>query len=468
AQFWFERGIVILFIFEYLLRAWLYNDNHQIILDHWEKSEYLNIPFRPGKVIRVMLAQKIEYLLSPLALIDLLAILPSYRPLRVLRIFLIFRVFKLFRYINSIKLFTQILSSKRFELYTLAAFLSFLIFIGSTAIYLCEAPELGGQVTDMFDAFYLSVVTLSTVGYGDIAPKTTGGRLVAMGLIFTGIGVLSFFTSIIVSAFTDKVHDMSENRVYAELNRQDSIIIICGFGRVGLHIARQLIKHRQPFVVIDNDEHHIEMAKRLGYLAIKADASKNEVLVNAGINRNASAVLCTTGNDVSNVYITLTSRQLNPKIRIISRAYRSENVQKLYQAGANHVIDPFEIAGMVAAEYVGQPVAFEAILGIMREEKAFIMETVRAHPGSSIIGKTIAEIDFEKSKLMLVGVVSTHQALAQHKNRYQLKNQHFYFNPDKFFQLQEGDLLIVMGKQVGIEHFRYQIEKSRLRQGRKQ
>lgn len=464
----FEHGIVTVFIIEYLLRAWLYNDNHQIILDHWEKADYLDIPFRPWKVVRAMLAQKIEYMLSPLALIDLLAILPSYRPLRVLRIFLIFRVFKLFRYINSIKLFTQILSSKRFELYTLAVFLSFLVFIGSTGIYLFETTEHGGQVTDLFDAFYLSIVTLSTVGYGDIAPKTTGGRLVAMGLIFAGIGVLSFFTSIIVSAFTDKVHDLRENRVYTELTRQDAVVIICGFGRVGLHIARQLVKHRQPFVVIDKDEQRIEAAKHLGYLAIQADASKNDVLVNAGIHRNASAVLCTTGNDVTNVYITLTGRQLNPQIRIISRAYRTENIQKLYQAGANHVIDPYEIAGMVAAEYVGQPVAFEAILGIMREEKEFIMETVRAHPRSSVIGKKISEIDFESSRLTLVGVVSAHQVHAHHKNRYQLKNQHFYFNPDKFFELQEGDLLIVLGKQIGIQHFRYQIEKNRLQIGASQ
>ena len=462
AELFFERTIVSLFIVEYILRAWLYNDTHQIILDQWEKAEYLNTPFRPGKVIRLILAKKIEYLTSPLAVIDLLAILPSYRPLRVLRIFLIFRVFKLFRYVNSIKLFTQILSSKRFELYTLATFLGFLVFIGSSAIFLFESPEYGGQVTDLFDAFYLSIVTMSTVGYGDIAPKTTGGRLVAMGLIVTGVGVLSFFTSIIVSAFNDRVNDLRENRIFGELSRNDSIIIICGFGRVGRHIARQLTKKHQPFVIIDKDESHIEIAEHQGYLAILADASKNEVLVNAGINRNATAVLCTTGDDVTNVYITLTSRQLNPSIQIISRAYRSENVQKLYQAGANHVIDPVEIVGMVAAEYVGQPVAFEAILGIMREEKEFIMETVRAHPGSSLIGKTIAEINFEKSKLMLVGVISTHQAVVHDKNRYKLKNQHFYFNPEKFFEVREGDMLIVLGKHLGIEHFRYQIEKSRL------
>jgi len=308
---------------------------------------------------------------------------------------------------------------------------------------------------------------MSTVGYGDIAPETPGGRLVVMGLIFTGLGILSFFTSIIVSAFNDRANELRENQVFAELSRHEGVVIICGFGRVGMHIARQLAEHQQPFVIIDKLDHHIESARRLGYLTIQGDASKNDVLTLAGINRNASAILCTTGDDVSNVYITLTSRQLNPSIRIISRAYLHDNVRKLYQAGANHVIEPFEIAGMAAAEYVGQPVAFDAIAGIMHEEKEFTLETVCAQPGSSIVGQRIAEIDFAHSKLMLIGVISAHPPHLKHNESYQMQDRHFYFNPKKTFEMQEGDLLVVLGKQIGIEYFRYQIEKSRLNIGRK-
>ncbi|MGR8979549.1 MAG: NAD-binding protein [Gammaproteobacteria bacterium] len=461
----FENGIVLLFIIEYLIRLWLYNDSHKIILEHYEKSEYLDIPFSPGKVVWMLLAKKIEYMASPLAVIDLLAILPSYRPLRFLRVFLIFRLFKLFRYVNSIKLFTDVLASKRFELYTLAIFLGFLIFIGSTAIFLFEHPSNGGHVENLFEGFYWTVVTLSTVGYGDITPQTPGGRLVAVGLIFTGLGVLSFFTSIIVSAFNDKMQDMFENRTYAELDRYDNVVIICGFGRVGESIARHLNQNKQHFVIIDPSESVLLKARQLNYHVIHADASNNRVLERAGINKNVSAVLCATGDDVTNVYITLTGRQLNPNVRIISRVNDNNNMNKLYQAGANHVIQPFEIAAMVVAEYVGQPVAFEAILGIIREEKQLIMETVPVPAGSSLDGKKIGDIDLEHSKLLLIGVISANPEHRKQRNWYQLQNQHFYFNPDKNFQLTGGDLLVVLGRLYGIEYFRDQIGKSRLNLG---
>jgi voltage-gated potassium channel len=459
----FEYVLITLFIIEYLLRAWLYNDVHKIILENYEKAEYLNSPFRLGDVARLILAKKIEYMFTPLAVIDLLAILPSYRPLKMLRILLIFRLLKLLRYFKSLKLFAEVLRTKRFELFNLAIFLGFLVFIGSTGIYLFEHPANSGQVGNLFDAVYWAIVTVSSVGYGDIAPQTTGGRLVAMALILTGLGVLSFVISVIVSAFNEKMQDLRENRTYAELKRYPNFVIICGFGRVGLHIARQLEKHKQRFVVIDNREVNALKARRLGYLAIHADASKNEVLINAGIKNRAVAVLCTTGDDVVNVYITLTSRYLNPDIRIISRANNQDNVKKLYQAGADNVIQPFEIAAMVVAEYIGQPVAFEAILGIIREEKQFIMETLCVHSGSAIDGISIFNADFEHRKLMLVGVISANPLNLKHKNSYKLKNEHFYFNPEPYFVLRAGDLLVILGREIAIDYFRDQIEKSRLK-----
>ncbi len=457
----FEHLLIALFILEYLLRAWLYNDAHHIILTHHAKSLYLNRPMQWGKVAKIIIAKKIEYMLTPLAIIDLLAILPSFRSLTLFRALLIFRLFKLFRYFKSLRLFAEIIEAKRFELYTLAVFLGFLIFIGTVGIYLFEHAANGQQVRNLFDAVYWSIVTVTSVGYGDIAPQTTGGRLVAIGLILTGFGVLSFLISIIVSAVNDKMNDLRENSIYAELKGYKSFVIICGFGRVGQHIAKQLEKHKQHFIIIDNNAVNAMNARRLGYLVIHDDASKNDVLINAGIKQKASAVLCTTGDDVVNVYITLTSRYLNPSIRIISRANHPQNVNKLYQAGADNVIQPFEIAALVVAQYIGKPVAFEAILGVIREEKQFIMETLAVCAGSMIDGIPIAELNFEHRKLMLIGVVSANPTHQKHKNSYALKKQQFYFNPPPFFILQPDDLLVVLGRDIGIAYYREQLKNSR-------
>ncbi|SMG62269.1 TrkA-N domain protein [methanotrophic bacterial endosymbiont of Bathymodiolus sp.] len=214
----FENFVVVVFICEYLLRGWLYSDTHNLIIKHYENSEYLGTPFRLHKIFTLILRNKLSYIFSASAIIDLLAILPGYRPLRILRVFLIFRLFKLLRYSQSTQMFLGVLSSKRFELTTLVFLMSFLIFIASTAIYMFENQNVGGQTADLYDAFW-AIVTISTVGYGDITPVTTGGRLVTSALIISGLGVLAFFTSIIVAAFNEKMSEFQDDRLKASIEK---------------------------------------------------------------------------------------------------------------------------------------------------------------------------------------------------------------------------------------------------------
>ncbi len=456
----FEQFVVTIFIIEYLIRGWLCSDSHKIIIDYHEKSNYLNTPFRLREILTQIVIKKLQYVFSLVAIIDLLAILPSYRPLRFLRVLLIFRLFKLFRYSNSIKLFVDVLKSKRFELITLLIFMGFLVFIASIGLYLFENEHNVGQVRHLHDAFYWAIVTISTVGYGDITPQTIGGRFVAIALIISGLGALAFFTSIIVAAFNDKMHILRENKNYAELDRYDEFVIICGYGRVGQEIAKQLKQDETAFIVIDKNNEHIKQANYHNILAIHDDASQNEVLLNAGIHRGAIAILCTTGNDVSNVYITLSSRYLNSDIRIISRANSSENIKKLKQAGADYVIQPFETAGLLAAEYLGQPVAFEVILDILQGHKYIQMDTLVVYENSFLEGLSVEVIAFEPRRLRLVGVISLHDRHQIPDNRYAVKHEHFFFNPNKQFICQKNDILVVLGRNLSIDHFRDQIEKS--------
>ena len=442
---------------------WVYSDMHSSVIEHFEQAEFVDQPFRPGKALKEIVFKKWEYMTQPMAIIHLLAILPTYRPIRLFRIFLIFRLFKLLRYTNSLKQFTNVLTEKRFELFTLGIFISFVIFAATAAIYIFEVDAKKTQIHTLYDDFYWSVVTLSTVGYGDITPQTSQGRAVAMMLIVVGIGVIAFFTSIIVSAFTEKLPEINKQRVFNELEHHPQHSILCGYGRLGQNVAEHLKNDNERVMMIDNNDDQIALAKQRGFLALRGDAESNELLESLNI-KQAKRILCLTDNDVSNVYITLSSRQLNPDIEIIAKANSAQNKIKLTRAGANHAIAPYETAGLIAAQYAGQPVAFEAFFGLLTDDDPITVDAMRLHEGSDLIGQQSGAIDFDAHKLILFGVAtetehnidsldSLHNSDISQAS-YQMEKAHFHFNPVSSFPLLKNDVLIVFGHKYSIAKFR--------------
>ncbi len=457
----FEMFAVSMFLLEYLLRLWLYNDSHKIIIEHYESTAYTNGSFRLGPALMEVVRKKWDYMTTPLAIIDLLAIIPSYRPLRFLRIFLLFRLFKLFRYARSLNEFSTVLSEKRFELYSLFIFLSFVIFISASAIYFFEARQEGGHIEHFFDGIYWALVTISTVGYGDITPQTLEGRIITIVLIICGIGVLSFLTSIIVSAFGEKIADMRENRIFAELERGGKhTTIICGYGRMGQVVAKQLHADREHFVIVDPDPQNIIKAQESDYLAILGSAENTQLLTNLGIGRRACRVLCLTDDDVVNVFITLSARSLNPDIEIISRANREETVNKLLQVGANRTVTPFKTLGLMAGEYVGRPVAFDAIHGMLYGKNKVGLETIMVSADSILDGVLIKNIDFQAHKMILFGVITHIERKAEDgESVYSMKSRSLFFNPRPDFRLQAGEIIMVFGHELSIVHFKECLER---------
>jgi voltage-gated potassium channel len=460
----FEVIVVSVFASEYLLRMWLYSDSHKILIEHYEHAELLNVRFRLAPALWAIVRTKLRYMTTPLAIIDLLAILPSYRPLRFLRIFLLFRLFKLFRYTRSLNAFAKVLSEKRFELYTLGIFIGFVILIATIAIYLFEADTPGTQIHGFLDAAYWAIVTMSTVGYGDITPHTTEGRVVTVALITSGIGVLSFSTSIIVSAFTEKMRDLRENRVYAEAEKLSGLIIVCGYGRIGEVVVGRLAAAKENFVIIDEQEAAVQHARKRGFLAIQGDAADSQLLANLGLGGRARCILCLTHDDVTNLYITLTARHASSEALIISRANKHESVKKLELAGASHVVRPYEAVARMAAEYIGQPVAFDAVYGVVTGTRGIRLEPVVVHPGSSLEDRRVDELNLGPQNLTLFGVVRNLESPGSAEDEYyDLTNQHFYFNPRPAFKLHAHDILVVFGYEFSIYHFKKQLDTRRSR-----
>jgi voltage-gated potassium channel len=298
------------------------------------------------------------------------------------------------------------------------------------------------------------------VGYGDITPHTTEGRLVTLVLIIAGLGVISFFTSIIVSAFGDKVHEIRAHRIYSEVERKRVSILICGFGRVGQVVAERMAADKRAFVVVDPVEENVRLAKQHGYLAVMGDGEDTELMLNLGVDKHIEWLLCLTGNDVINVYITLSARQLNPNIEIISRANHRENITKLYRAGASYCVAPNKVLGLIAAEYAGQPVAFEAVYGLLSGQSEEGIDAVRIKEESGLVGRSMGSIDFAQRKLTPFGVIREGGSGPSGEDAYyDLQGRCFFFNPGDGFIFANDDLLVVLGHHYSVVHFRDCLER---------
>lgn len=443
--------VTIIFIVEYIIRFWIYNDVHKLIIKEHEKANFTSKKVAFFPLIWKIISLKWEYVKTPAAIIDLLAIIPSYRPLRVLRVFLLFRVMKLLRYTKSIQSFLSVIYVKKFELVTLLILLAFVVFISAVLIYVFEGNGQNPAISDFFDAIYWSLVTISTVGYGDITPVSIEGRVVSMIVIIAGIGILSFATSIIVSAFTEKLDELKSGRTIESVQKMNRFYLICGYSTIAAMVALRLKNEGFKMVVIDKDPVRVVAAEKDGFQAVNANASSLETYNNLEIFDESKiiAALCLITDEIQNVYITLTLKSLSQKIRIFTHAQNRNLVNKLKRAGADHVIYAYESIGEMAKEYVGQPIAFDALnMMVVGHEEAVVSE-VTLERRDMPIGKSLEKVNFLALGLILLGVK---------------RKGDFIFNPSNSFVFKDNDVLIVVGK---VDNLGYLKEAIAFKLGRK-
>ena len=432
--------VSFIFLVEYLLRLWVYSDMSQELVEEYEKSIFLGSKFSLWKAVLKGLKKKLEFMVTPAAIIDLLAILPAYRPLRVLRIFVLFRFLKLLRYTRSINQFVEVLSNKKFELLTLLFLLIFVVMTGAIAIYVLEDTH-NPNINNMFDALYWSLVTISTVGYGDISPVTEMGRVIAMIIILFGIAMISFATSVIVSAFSEKLHKLKEERVIDDINKSEEFLIICGYGQMTKMFFRQNDASKYRYIILDKDPKKVEEAIRDGYSAIEEDASRYETLKRFNTENSKVTVLCMTHDDVENIYITLNAKHISPKIRVITRAGDESIVNKYKRAGADHVLLPNETASTMMSVAITRPTMYKAIDAILTGKNKAILDEVLIHSQSNLIGQRLKDIRFRDYKLVLIGI---------QKN----STMKFIFNPSPDTLIEHKDILLIMGDKRSIQYFK--------------
>lgn len=207
-----------------------------------------------------------------------------------------------------------------------------------------------------FDAFHMTLITVLTVGYGEILPLSFWGRVFNSGLLLVGVTVILLATGFL----TQTIIELELNQVFGKRRNKQMIdklkghYILCGYGRVGRGAAAELTAAGAPFVVIDSNEDRVERAMQAGLLAVVADASRDDALRDVGIGR-AKGLIATLGTDADNLFVTMTAKSLNPLLQISARVAEETTEPKMRRAGATFVFAPYVSTGHRMAQALLKP-----------------------------------------------------------------------------------------------------------------
>jgi voltage-gated potassium channel len=283
-----------------------------------------------------------------------------------------------------------------------------------------------------FDALYMTVTTITTVGFMEIHPLSFAGRIFTIFLIIGGVGGALYILTTIMQYILEGQFGitMGRRRMKTKIAKLKRHFILCGYGRVGQEIAQAFSEEGTPFVIIDKDEQRAAKAESDGFFCLHADATSDEVLQEAGIER-ARGLVSAVGDDTDSTYITLSARGLRPDLFIAARYTSSEAERKLHRAGADRVISPHAIGGRRMAMLALRPAVVDFIDTVTyRPGGELQLENVDVSDRSAIVGLTMEQT---RSRM---GVT----VLAIRK-----KSGKLLANPPAEETIEDGDRLIVIG-----------------------
>ena len=310
-----------------------------------------------------------------------------------------------------------------------------IIIVGTFGYHLIEG-------WNFLESLYTTIQTISTVGYGDYTPQTGEGKLFTIILIIFGVGTMLYTVGMLAEA-------MVEGRLgaLAGKGKQDKMIekiknhyIICGCGRIGQLICRELKADKMDFVVIDSDPEVIQKIEEEGFVYYRGDATQDKSLLGAGIKR-AKGIVCVLPTDAENLYVILTAKELNPDIYVLSRSEEEESEHRLLRAGADRVMSPYTLGGMRMAMAILRPAMLDFIeITTRRQSLELRMEEMAVCDGSPIIGKSLEESEIRHNYGLIIVAVKK-------------ESGKMIFNPLASYTIEKGDKLIAMGEDDNVSRF---------------
>jgi voltage-gated potassium channel len=284
------------------------------------------------------------------------------------------------------------------------------------------------------ESFYVTVQTLTTVGYGDLPPRTTAGRGFAIVIMLIGVGGVALAATTIVQSIvqSELVSTFGERRQSKKMSKLHDHYIICGSGRVGSHLVRDLHSSKAEMVIVENDPSRAAEFAQKGFHVLVGDATIEETLREAGVERARGLAACLP-EDADNVYVVLTARDLNPRLHIVARAAEEQAEAKLVRAGANHVVAPTIIGGHRMAVSLTKPAVGEFFDSITGSKLGLAFEQVLIESESPLVGRVLSETPI-RAELDIV-IISIRRA-----------NGDTVFNPAAQTIIEAGDILIAIGQ----------------------
>jgi voltage-gated potassium channel len=320
------------------------------------------------------------------------------------------------------------------------AYLFGILIFGTTGYMLIEHSSL-------LDSLFMTVITVTTVGYGETIPLSTTGRYFTIFLIMVGAGLVLYL-------FSKTTEAMVEGGLQAYMGRKTmnkkvaglkDHFIVCGFGRIGKVICQILHENKRPFVVIENEPNEVKLIEEMDYLVIEGDAANDETLEKASIQK-AKGLIAVVSSDANNVYIILSAKGLNPKLFVLARSSGDDGSEiKMLRAGANKVISPYYIGACRMAQLIVRPTVIDFIdLAVNEGELGLRIEELSVSEKAKFVNQSLLDSGIRKEHDLIVVAI---------------KREHgeMLFNPNPSTLILNGDILVVLGEHVHINNLTKQL-----------